>query len=101
MHPTDNFCPIFKYLGLLIEIMGFLEKIKEAILGGKEKSDEAKIAAAKTKAKVDESADKAKRDAAKTKVKVDESADKAKRAGDKAENTVDDMSDASDELKKE
>jgi len=60
--------------------MGFLEKIKEAILGGK---DEAKIAAAKTE------------------VKVDESADKAKRTADKAENAVDDASDASEELKKD
>ena len=83
MHSTDNFCPIFKYLGWLIEVMGFLDKIKEAIRGGKEKSDEAKMAAAKTG------------------VKVDESADKAKRAGEKAENAVDDTSDASDELKKD
>jgi hypothetical protein len=82
MHSTDNFRPIFKYLGWLIEVMGFLDKIKEAIRG-KEKSDEAKMAAAKTE------------------VKVDESADKAKRAGDKAENAVDDASDASDELKKD
>lgn len=82
MHSTDNFRPIFKYLGWLIEVMGFLDKIKEAIRG-KEKSDEAKMAAAKTE------------------VKADESADKAKRAGDKAENAVDDASDASDELKKD
>lgn len=82
MHSTDNFRPIFKYLGWLIEVMGFLDKIKEAIRG-KEKSDEAKMAAAKTE------------------VKVDESADKAKRAGDKAENAVDDASDASDKLKKD
>ena len=82
MHSTDNFRPIFKYLGWLIEVMGFLDKIKEAIRG-KEKSDEAKMAAAKTE------------------VKVDESADKAKRAGDKAKKAVDDTSDASDELKKD
>ena len=63
--------------------MGFLDKIKKAISGGKEKEDEAKIAAAKTE------------------VKVDESADKAKRTADKAENAVDDTSDASDELKKD
>ena len=63
--------------------MGFLDKIKEAIRGGKEKSDEAKIAAAKTE------------------VKVDESADKAKRTADKTKNTVDDTSNASDELKKD
>jgi hypothetical protein len=61
--------------------MGFLDMIKKAIQGGKEKSDEAKRAAAKTEAK------------------VDESADKVKRAGDKAEKAVDDTSDASDELK--
>ncbi|MDW3667880.1 MAG: hypothetical protein QOA57_07160, partial [Nitrososphaeraceae archaeon] len=63
--------------------MGFLDKIKEAIRGGKEKSDDAKMAAAKTE------------------VRVDESADKAQRAADKAENAVDDTSDASDELKKD
>jgi hypothetical protein len=55
--------------------MGFLDKLKKAIGGGKEKADEAKVAAAKTEAK------------------VDESADKANRAGDKAENAVDDTSD--------
>ena len=64
-------------------VMGFLDKIKKAISGGKEKEDEAKIAVAKTE------------------VKVDESADKAKRTADKAENAVDDKSDASDELKKD
>jgi hypothetical protein len=63
--------------------MGFLDKIKKAISGGKEKADKAKIAAAKTE------------------VKVDESADKAKRTADKAENAVDDASDASEELKKD
>ena len=68
---------------MVIEVMGFLDKIKKAISGGKEKADEAKIAAAKTE------------------IKVDESADKAKRTADKAENAVDDTSDASDELKKD
>ena len=63
--------------------MGFLDKIKKAISGGNEKADAAKIAAAKTE------------------VKLDESADKAKRTADKAENAVDDTSDASDELKKD
>ncbi len=64
-------------------VMGFLDKIKKAISGGKEKADEAKIAAAKTE------------------VKVDEPADKAKRTADKAENAVDDTSDPSNELKKD
>jgi hypothetical protein len=68
---------------MVIQVMGFLDKIKKAISGGKEKEDEAKIAVAKTE------------------VKVDESADKAKRTADKAENAVDDTSDASDELKKD
>jgi hypothetical protein len=60
--------------------MGFLDKLKKAIRGGKENADDAKVAAAKAEAK------------------VDESADNAKRAADKTENAVDD---ASDELKKE
>ena len=58
--------------------MGFLDKLKKGILGGKEKAvDKTKVAAAK--------AEKA----------VDDSADKAKRAADRAENAVDDASEES------
>jgi hypothetical protein len=74
--------------------MGFLDKLKRGIAGGKEKADDAKEAAARAQRAVDESADKAKR-------AVDESADKAKRAGDKAENAAEDIDAASDELKKD
>lgn len=63
--------------------MGFLDKLRRGIAGGKEKADEAKDAAARAQRAVDDSADKAKRE-------VDESADKAKRAADKADNAVDD-----------
>jgi len=61
---------------MIIISMGFLDKLKKSIMGGKEKADEAKAAAAK--------AEKA----------VDDSAEKAKRAAEKAE-------DASEELKKD
>jgi hypothetical protein len=58
--------------------MGFLDKLKKGILGGKEKAaGGAKVAAAK--------AEKG----------VDDTADKAKRAADKAENAVDDASEES------
>ncbi|HEY7694691.1 MAG TPA: hypothetical protein VH797_01150 [Nitrososphaeraceae archaeon] len=67
--------------------MGFLDKLRRGIAGGKEKADEAKDAAARAQRAVDDSADKAKRE-------VDESADKAKRAADKADNAVDDAANA-------
>ncbi len=60
--------------------MGFFDKIKKSIFGGKDATDKAKVAASK--------AEKA----------VDDTADKAKEAANKAEKAVDD---ASDELKKE
>ena len=63
--------------------MGFLDKLKRSISGGKEKADDAKDAAAR---------------AQKT---VDDSAERAKRAADKADNAVDDSANASDELKKD
>jgi len=63
--------------------MGFFDSLKKVIRGGKEKADEAKIAASKAEAK------------------VDETVERAKRAAEKAENAVDDASDASDELKKD
>jgi phage-related minor tail protein len=67
--------------------MGFLDKLRRGIAGGKEKAGEAKDAAARAQRAVDDSADKAKRE-------VDESADKAKRAADKADNAVDDAANA-------
>ena len=63
--------------------MGFLDKLKRAIAGGKDKADDVKDAAAR---------------AQKT---VDDSAEKAKGAADKADNAVDDAAAASDELKKD
>ena len=63
--------------------MGFFDKLKRSISGGKEKADDAKDAAAR---------------AQKT---VDDSAERAKRAADKADNAVDDSANASDELKKD
>ena len=74
--------------------MGFLDKLKRAIEGGKEKADDAKNAAARAQRAVDETADKTKR-------AVDETADKTKRAADRADNAVDDAADATDELKKD
>jgi cell division septum initiation protein DivIVA len=71
--------------------MGFLDKLKRGIAGGKEKADDVKDAAARAQRAADETADKAKRAA-------DETADKAKRAADRADNAVDN---ASDELKKD
>jgi len=66
---------------MIITDMGFLDKIKKSIMGGKEKAaGEAKTAAAK--------AQKA----------VDDTAEKAKQAADRADKAVDD---ASDESKKE
>jgi hypothetical protein len=59
--------------------MGFLDKLKKAIGGGKDKADEAKVAAAKAEAKVDESADKAKRDAEKSENAIDEASDELKK----------------------
>jgi hypothetical protein len=61
-------------------VMGFFDKIKKAISGGKEKTDEVKVA---------------------TKKGVDETAKETKQAGNKAEKAADNASDASDELKKE
>jgi len=63
--------------------MGFFDKLKKGIMGGKDKADEAKVAAAK--------AEKA----------VHDTAEKTKRAADKGEKAVDDAADASDELKKD
>ena len=63
--------------------MGFLDKLKRSISGGKEKADDAKDAAAR---------------AQKT---VDDSAERAKKAADKADSAVDDVANASDELKKD
>jgi ElaB/YqjD/DUF883 family membrane-anchored ribosome-binding protein len=74
--------------------MGFLDKLKQAITGTKEKADDTKDAAARAHRTVDDSAEKVKR-------AVDDSADKAKRAADKADNAVDDAAAASDELKKD
>ena len=74
--------------------MGFLDKLKQAIMGAKEMTDGTKDAAARAHRTVDDSAERAKR-------AVDDSAEKVKRAGDKAENAVDDADAASDELKKD
>jgi hypothetical protein len=71
--------------------MGFLDKLKRGLAGGKEKADDTKDAAQKT---VEDSAEKAKRAA-------EDSAEKAKRAADKVDNAVDDSASASDELKKD
>lgn len=60
--------------------MGFLDKLKRGLAGGKGKADDAKDAAQKT---------------------VDDSAEKVKRAADKADNTVNNSANASDELKKD
>ena len=74
--------------------MGFLDKLKMAIMGAKEKADDTKDAAARAHRTVDDSSERAKRT-------VDDSSDKVKRAGNKAENAVDDADAASDELKKD
>ena len=74
--------------------MGFLDKLKQAIMGTKDLADDTKDAAARAHRTVDDSAERAKRS-------VDNSAEKVKRAGDKAENAVDDADAASDELKKD
>ena len=74
--------------------MGFLDKLKRGIAGGKEKTDGVKDTAARAQRADDEAADKAKR-------AVDEAADKAKRAADRADNAVDKADNASDELKKD
>jgi F0F1-type ATP synthase membrane subunit b/b' len=79
---------------LYTSTMGFLDKLKRGIAGGKDKAGDVKDAAARAQKAVDDSADKAKR-------AVDDSADKAKRAADKADNAVDDAAAASDELKKD
>jgi hypothetical protein len=68
--------------------MGFLDKLKKGIMGGKEKAEDAKDAAARTQKTVEDSAEKAKK-------AVEDSAEKTKRAADKADNAVD------DELKKD
>jgi hypothetical protein len=60
--------------------MGFLDKLKRSLAGGKEKADDA---------------------AARTQKTVDDSAERAKKAADKADNAVDDSANASDELKKD
>jgi methyl-accepting chemotaxis protein len=74
--------------------MGFLDKLKRSISGGKEKTDDAKDAAARAQKTVDDSAERAKRAA-------DDSAERAKRTADKADNAADDVANASDELKKD
>jgi hypothetical protein len=74
--------------------MGFLDKLKRAIAGGKGKVDDTKDAAAKAQRAVDEAADKVKGE-------VDEAADKVKRDVEKADKAVDDAASASDELKKD
>ena len=74
--------------------MGFLDKLKRGIAGGKDKADDSKVAAIKAQRAVNEAADKAKGG-------VDEAADKAKRAADRADNAADDAANASDELKKD
>jgi hypothetical protein len=71
--------------------MGFLDKLKRGLAGGKEKADDA---AARTQKTVDDSAERAKRAA-------DDSAERAKRAADKADNAIDDSANASDEIKKD
>ena len=65
--------------------MGFLDKLKRSIAGGKEKADDSKDAAAKAQKTVDDSAERAKRAA-------DDSAERAKRAADQTDNAVDDVS---------
>ena len=60
--------------------MGFLDKLKRSIAGGREKADDVKDAAAKAQKS------------------VEDSAEKAKKAADRVDNAVDD---ASDELKKD
>ena len=75
--------------------MGFLDKLKRSISGGKEKADDAKDAAARAQKTVDDSAERAKRAAA------DDSAERAKKTADKADNAADDVANASDELKKD
>ena len=64
-------------------IMGFLDKIKKAFSGGKEKSDDAKKTAAKTQ--------KA----------ADDSTEKAKRAADNTSDAANDSAESLDETKKE
>ena len=97
---------------LNVSLMGFLDKLKQAIMGTREFADDTKDAAARAGRTVDDSAERAKRaaDDSADKVKrtsseseraVDNSAEKVKRAGDKAENAVDDADAASDELKKD
>lgn len=85
--------------------MGFLDKLKQAIIGATEKADDTKDAAARARRTVDDSTETAKRsvdDSAKRAERaVDDSAEKVKRAGNKAENAVDDTKAASDELKKD
>jgi F0F1-type ATP synthase membrane subunit b/b' len=83
-----------KYFEHLKYLMGFLDKLKRGIAGGKEKADDAKEAAARAQKSVEDAAEKAKR-------AVDDSAEKAKRAADRADNAIDDAAGASDELKKD
>jgi hypothetical protein len=60
--------------------MGFLDKLKRSIAGGREQANDVKDAAAKAQKS------------------VDDSAERAKKAADRVDNAVDD---ASDELKKD
>jgi len=66
---------------MIITLMGFLDSIKRALGGGK---DKAKVAAAKTEAKANEAASKAKVASAKTEAKANEAADKTNRAAEDA-----------------
>ena len=67
--------------------MGFLDKIKKALAGEKDKAGDTKVATSKGKTKVNEAA-------AKTETKVNEAAEKSKRVADKADKGLDDASDA-------
>ena len=63
--------------------MGFIDKIRQAILGSKEKAADAKYAAARAERK------------------VDGSANKAKRAANESDDAVEDAAAGSNELKKD
>jgi hypothetical protein len=78
--------------------MGFLDKIKKALAGEKDKAGDTKVATIKGKTKVNEAAAKTETKvneaAAKTETKVNEAAEKSKRVADKADKGLDDASDA-------
>ncbi len=103
--------------------MGFLDKLKQAIMGTKDLADDTKdallgptelwtiqqivpkerpmIQQIERKEQTDNVAEKVKRAGNESERAVDNSAEKVKRVGDKAENAVDDADAASDELKKD